>query len=122
MNINNLGLIKTLINKWFILFVITWFILFIATKNHIYFWWPIQYYWIDLIAVPIIGQLCLWWMRLFNSQTYTLNKWQIILIVFSLSILFEGILPFYNSRYSADILDMMMYAFGALFFYKIMNQ
>ena len=113
---------KTLLNKWFIIFAFTWLILFIATKNHIYFWWPIQFYWIDLIAVPVIAQLCLWYMRLFNNQTYTLNRYQIILIVSSLSILFEGILPFYNSRYSADILDIMMYAIGAVFFSKMMNK
>ena len=113
---------KTLINKWFIALSIIWLIIFIATKNQIYFFWPIQFYLIDLIAVPIIARLCLWWMRLMHSPNYKLNIWQIILIIISLSIIFEGILPHYNPRYSADLLDILAYSIGGVFYYQKMNK
>jgi hypothetical protein len=113
---------KTLLNKWFIAFCIIWLIVFIATKNQIYFYWPIQFYLIDLIAVPIISQLCLWWMRLIHSSTYKLGIWQVIFIVANLSVVFEGVLPNYNTRYIADVLDVLAYGLGGIFYYQIMNK
>ena len=113
---------KTLLNKWFLSFSLVWFIIFVCTKIGYYFYWPIQYYLIDLLAVPIIAQLCLWWMRLIlQNAKYQLPKWNILLLIIALSLVFEVYLPTKNARYTGDCFDVIMYCFGGLFFVKIMN-
>ena len=113
---------NTLLNKWFITFSLIWFIIFICTKLGYYFYWPIQYYLIDLLAVPIIAQLCLWWMRLIlQKPNYSLSKWNILILIIALSLVFEIYLPTKNARYTGDYFDVMMYFLGGLFFLGRMN-
>ncbi|OAQ42284.1 hypothetical protein A5893_04005 [Pedobacter psychrophilus] len=114
---------KTLLNRYFVAFSFVWLIIFICTKLGFYFYWPIQYYLIDLLAVPILGQLCLWWMRLIlQKSTYTLSKWNIILLIVGLTLIFEIYLPTKNARYTGDYFDVFMYILGGLFFLKYMNR
>ncbi len=114
---------KTLLNKWFIAFSLTWLVIFICTKVGYYFYWPIQYYLIDLLAVPIIAQLCLWWMRLIvHKPNYLLSKWNILMLIISLTMVFEIYLPTKNARYTGDYFDVLMYSIGGLFFLKYMNR
>ncbi|TKB96043.1 hypothetical protein [Pedobacter cryophilus] len=112
----------TLTNKWFLVFSLIWLIIFTCTKFGIYFYWPIQFYLIDLIAVPIIGNLSLAFYRfILKNQLARLSFWHIAFIVLSLIVVFEWYMPKSNSRYSADIFDVVMYILGGLFFGLVMN-
>ncbi len=114
---------KTLLNRWFLSFSLIWLIVFTCTKLGYYFYWPIQFYLIDLLAVPIIGQLCLWWMRfILQNPHYKISKWNVVLIIIALSIVFEIYLPTKNARYTGDYFDAMMYCLGGIFFLKWMNR
>lgn len=116
-------LMNTLLNKYFIAFSLIWLLIFTCTKLHFYFWWPIQFYLIDLIAVPVIGNLSLVFYRvLLKKKSARLSNWHIALMVLSLSLVFEWYMPKHNLRYTADIWDIAMYTFGGLFFSLLMNK
>jgi len=38
------------------------------------------------------------------------------------SLVFEGLLPLISKTYTADWMDVLLYIFGGLFFYKVMNK
>ncbi|MBK0382516.1 hypothetical protein I5M32_06030 [Pedobacter sp. SD-b] len=114
---------KTLLNRWLMIFSLIWLIVFICTKQGLYFYWPIQFYLIDLLAVPIIAQLCLWWMRfILQKPDHQLSKWNILIIIIALIIVFEIYLPMKNPRYVGDFYDGVMYVLGGFFFLSMMNE
>nr|MBC7612570.1 hypothetical protein [Pseudopedobacter sp.] len=114
---------KALLNYWFIVFSILWLIIFTCTKLHFYFWWPIQFYLIDLMAIPILGTLSLVFYRwILQTEKAILPLWSIAFLFISLSLIFEWYLPKYNSRYVADVWDILMYLLGAIFFIVTMNK
>lgn len=78
----------------------------------------------DFVAIPVIANLGLWFQRMFviRNNYYVLSRWHIIFIVVYVSILFELALPYYSKRYTADWVDVMLYAAGGIFFYRIENQ
>jgi len=114
---------KTLLNKWFILGCITWIIVLTMRKVGR----PVPFingYINDAFAIPVIANLGLWFQRVFiiKNNYYVLAPWQVIFITAYVSILFEGILPLYIKAYTADWIDVLLYAIGGLFFYFIMNR
>jgi hypothetical protein len=114
----------TLKNTWFIAFSLVWVIIFTLTKLHIYLPNIFQFYTLDLIAVPVLANLGLWFLRfLLQDDHLKMKPWQLLFIVLIVSIFFEVLMPIYNSkRYSADILDVFCYIFGGLFFWLVMNK
>jgi hypothetical protein len=113
---------KALSNYWFIVFSLFWVIIFTCTKLHFYLWWPIQFYLIDLIAIPILGTLSLVFYRwILKNEKATLPLWSIAFLTIALSIWFEWYLPKHQPRYTADIWDIVMYFLGAFFFLFMMN-
>lgn len=71
----------------------------------------------DLIALPLIFQMCSWGIRVLkNSPTFKLSATQILVGFIYTSTLFELILPHFNSKYTADIIDVLMYAMGSISF------
>ena len=118
----NEHLMATLTNKWFLRFTLIWLLIFTCTKFEIYFYWPIQFYLIDFIAVPIIGNLSLAFYRIIlNNKLAKLSFWHIGFIVVGLSFVFEWYMPQHYIRYSADVWDVAMYILGGLFFGLMMN-
>jgi len=114
---------KTLQNKWFIVGCLTWAIVQITRKTgH-----PLPYingYFDDAFAIPVIANLGLWFQRVFiiKNNYYVLAPWHVIFIVFYVSLVFEGILPLYSKTYTADLIDILLYITGGLFFYFVMNK
>ena len=114
---------KTLTNFYFIGFSLIWFIIYSSNFLGHQFYWPIQFYLLDLIAVPILAQLGLWCMRLIKGKSNELlSVWHVGFIVVSLSVVFEIYMPKHQTRYSADVWDIVMYFIGGLFFYFVMNK
>ena len=114
---------KTLLNPWFIIGCLVWLIVFTARKSgH-----PIPYFngsITDAFAIPVIANLGLWFQRvlIIKNNYYVLSPWQITFIVLYVSIVFEGLLPLLSKTYTADWIDVLLYAVGGLFFYMVMNK
>lgn len=115
---------QTLKNYWFLFFVLIWAIIFTLTKQHVFLPKLAQYYLLDLIAVPVLANLGLFFLRfIMQNNSLLLKVWQLLFIVISTSLFFELLTPIYNPyRYTADILDVLCYCFGGLFFWKVMNK
>ena len=114
---------KTFTNFYFIGFSLIWLIIYTSNLFGYQFYWPIQFYLLDLIAVPILAQIGLWWMRLIKGKrNELLSIWHIAFIVLSLSFVFEIYMPKHQTRYTADVWDILMYFLGGLFFYFVMNK
>ena len=114
---------KTLLNRWFIAGCLTWLIVLTARKlGH-----PLPYingYINDAFAIPVIANLGLWFQRVFiiKNNYYVLAPWHVVFIVVYVSVLFEGLLPQISKVYTADWIDVLLYCFGGLFFYWVMNK
>lgn len=118
----NEHLMKTLKNTWFIAFSLIWFIIFCCTKMEIYFPRLIQFYAIDLLAVPILGNLSLTFYRwITKNEKITLPIYSLIFLIVGLIVVFEYQLPKHHPRYVADVWDIVMYILGGLFFQLVMN-
>src|SRR3978361_62509 len=102
---------KTLLNRWFILGCAIWIVVLAMRKaGH-----PIPYingYIDDAFAIPVIANLGLWFQRGFiiKNNYYVLAPWHVIFITIYVSALFEGILPIYIKAYTADWVDVLLYA------------
>jgi cell division protein FtsW (lipid II flippase) len=74
----------------------------------------------DLLIVPIVLTLCLYFMSwLKQDDKYRLPLYLILYISAIYAVLFELILPNYYQRYTADTIDVMLYFLGGFFFYGL---
>jgi len=114
---------KTLLNPWFTTGCLIWLTVILLRKlGH-----PlplISGYVDDAFAIPVIANLALWFQRvlIIKNNYYVLSPRQVIFIVVYVSIVFEGLLPWISAIYTADWVDVMLYAFGGCFFYWVMNK
>ncbi len=115
---------QTLKNYWFITFSLIWAVIFTLTKLQIYLPKLAQFYLLDLIAVPVLANLGLCFLRFIMQNNRLLLKiWQLLFIVISTSIFFEVLMPIYKPyRYTADIFDIICYCFGGIFYWNVMNK
>lgn len=75
----------------------------------------------DLLCMPVVLSLSLAAMRFLYGKPALTNA-QILFTLIYCSILFEVLLPMISSTYTGDILDVVLYAFGAWFFARVMNR
>jgi hypothetical protein len=114
---------KTLLNKWFIAGCLVWLVMTILRRSgH-----PLPVlngYIDDLVAIPVIANLGLWFQRIFvvRNDYYVLSPWHVIFIVIYVSVMFELALPHYSKNYTSDWVDVILYVVGGVFFYKIENR
>jgi hypothetical protein len=114
---------KTLLNPWFVAGCLTWLVVITFRKlGH-----PLPYvngFINDAFAVPVIANLALGFQRVFiiKNNYYVFAPWHIIFIVVYVSLVFEVLLPLMSKAYTADWIDIMLYAFGGLLFYFVMNK
>jgi hypothetical protein len=114
---------KTLLNPWFLAGCLIWLIVIILRKTgH-----PLPYingFLTDAFAIPVIANLGLWFQRVFiyKSNYYVLSVWHVIFIVVYVSVVFEGILPWFSLKYTADWIDVALYCVGGIFFCFFMNK
>ena len=78
----------------------------------------------DLLAIPVIANLGLWFQRVFviRNNYYVLSPWHVTFIVIYVSVLFELALPSYSKTYTGDWIDVALYMVGGIFFYQIINK
>ncbi len=78
----------------------------------------------DFAAGPVIATLGLCFMRVvvIRNNYYVLSPKQVAFVIIYLSLLFEGLLPLLSNKYTADWADIVLYASGGIFFYKVINK
>jgi hypothetical protein len=114
---------KTLLNPWFIIGCLVWVVVITTRKlGH-----PLPYVngnINDAFAIPVIANLALWFQRVFiiKNNYYVFARRYVIFIVIYVSLVFEGLLPLLSKKYTADWIDVLLYIFGGLFFYFVMNK
>lgn len=81
----------------------------------------VQSYLDDLLCFPILLTIGLAMYRTVWPG-YRLTAWHIWPTVVLFSVYFEWYLPAVNSGFTADALDVMMYALGALAFDRLINK
>lgn len=92
-------------------------------KKEIYLPKLINNYLNDFLIVPIVLTISLYVTRfLRNSKEYKLSIGVIIYICVLYATLFEFIFPKYLSRYTADIIDVILYFAGGFVFYILQKK
>lgn len=82
-----------------------------------------QFYLADLLAVPVTATLALWLMKYVRQGNgYVLERWHMVYVVALFCTVFEVLLPLVMERYTGDIIDVVMYIMGGLFFWNVMNR
>jgi len=113
--------ITTLVLFWS--FLGTYLFIYVANQIGYRLCNPIQFYLADLLAVPVTATLGLWLMKHISRWSeYMLKRWHVIYVVALFCTVFEMLLPMVMQRYTGDIIDVVMYIIGGLFFWKMMNK
>ncbi|MDR6782351.1 glycopeptide antibiotics resistance protein [Pedobacter africanus] len=109
--------------KWLWVFLTIYLSIYLVKTTGYIFPPPIQYYLADLLAVPVVAGLSMCFMRyLTQNKNCILKSWQVIFILILFSISFECLLPLFMKRYTGDVVDVLLYCMGSLFFWKVMNK
>ncbi|PNW28157.1 hypothetical protein [Formosa algae] len=83
----------------------------------------ISFYVNDALCMPIVLSFCLLGVRVIkkNSELY-LPVFPILLLTVFYAVFFEYYLPNWNPRYTADWIDVGLYALGSLVFYRFQKK
>lgn len=73
----------------------------------------------DILSIPLTLFIILVVVRTWRGKAYQLSIPMIVGVVVYYSIYFEYYLPLHNSRYTADLLDVICYCIGGILFYFI---
>ena len=85
-------------------------------------WLFFRHYLNDLLCLPLVLTLTIFVQRsLFNKPAYLLNRYQAGMAAAYFAFMFEGVVPLYNARYTADFGDVICYGFGAWLFIRFGN-
>ena len=78
----------------------------------------------DLLAMPVVLSIALWAVRLTDSdrKRYTFRWYHIAFAAALYGFLFEWLFPRLSDRHTADPIDLLAYAAGALLFAFILNR
>lgn len=97
----------------------------IYTAQKMGFYLPniINFYVNDFLIIPICLTISLYILKYTrNNKNYTIPLYIILCLSAYYSILFEFILPKTHARYTADIIDVVMYFLGGLVFYFLQSR
>lgn len=76
----------------------------------------------DLLCMPIVFYIASNLISLIKKDSFfRLSKLQVFVGFLYFSVLFEVILPNYNSKYTGDWFDVLMYGLGSLIYYMIQS-
>ena len=84
----------------------------------------VRFHLADLLALPLELTLMLYLMRrwYFRRPSFVLPTGWIVSTWLVFAVWFEGILPLFDNRATADPLDVLAYAVGGFIFLRWMNQ
>ncbi|SDL36189.1 hypothetical protein SAMN05421823_105298 [Catalinimonas alkaloidigena] len=78
----------------------------------------------DLLCLPVVLSLALVALRegVVRQPTYTLSTRQVVFATAYFALAFEVVIPHFHAGYTADLLDVVMYALGAWGFLRWLNR
>ncbi|MEX2596343.1 MAG: hypothetical protein WEC59_05370 [Salibacteraceae bacterium] len=81
-------------------------------------------YFEDIIVMPLLLKTALITIQSLSKRwsDYVIKVQDIVIITVLMSIYFEGVLPYFNPVFTADIIDVVYYSFGSLFFVSFLNK
>lgn len=79
-------------------------------------------YFDDLCCMPIVLGLAQWLMRKWLGPNFALSGTMCVVATVLIAIYAEGIFPLIDSRFTADLLDVVFYAIGATAFWVLGKQ
>jgi hypothetical protein len=113
---------KTLLHPLFMGCLILWISNQLLELNNIYFS-PLYSYLDDLLCFPLILTFILAVQRsYFNNDNITIPISHIVFAVAAFIICFELLLPSFSDKYTADVLDVIVYGIGSFAFFKFINK
>jgi hypothetical protein len=77
-------------------------------------------YLLDLLCMPLVLEVTRQAMRLIFSPNYNLSKFQILFALIYVSVLFEYLLPSYQTRFHSDVVDVVVYCAGTIIWYRFL--
>ena len=113
---------RKVLSYYFIFSLIIGSLIYITQKTKIQLPNIINNYVNDFLIIPIIlipSLFILQWSR--GDKNYRISFWIILYICGLYSLLFEFLIPQYHSRYTADLIDVILYFAGGLVFYYLQN-
>lgn len=109
-----------MLTYYFIASVVIGSLIYIAQKLLIKLPTFVNNYVNDFLIIPIVLTICLFvlrWSR--NDKNYQVSLGVIFYICVLYSVLFEVILPKYYTRYTTDVLDVILYFAGGFVFFVL---
>ncbi|QNL52168.1 hypothetical protein H8S90_11645 [Olivibacter sp. SDN3] len=84
----------------------------------------INNYLTDVLAIPVIGTVLLTFMRtsVIHSNSYFFPMFYVYFMVVYTALVFEGLLPLFSDRYTADLFDILAYIIGGYLFQLFINK
>lgn len=77
----------------------------------------------DLLCMPVVLGICLFVIRKFSkNEQLRISLFSAFSLAALYSVYFEVYLPEVNQRYTADLVDVLLYFSGALIFYLIQRK
>lgn len=113
---------RKVLSYYFIFSLIIGTLIYIAQKTKIQLPNIINNYVNDFLIIPIIlipSLFILQWSR--SDKNYRISFWVIIYICSLYALLFEFLIPKYHPRYTADLIDVILYFAGGFVFYYLQN-
>lgn len=108
---------KKILTYYFIVSIVIGSLIYTAQKLSVKLPSFINNYVNDFLIIPIVLTMCLFvlqWSR--SDKSYEISLGVILYICVLYSVLFEFILPKYYVRYTADVLDVVLYFTGGFVF------
>lgn len=114
---------KKILTYYFIVSIAIGSIIYVAQKLSVKLPSFINNYMNDFLIIPMVLTVCLFvlqWSR--SDKSFQISLGVIFYICIVYSALFEFILPKYFTRYTADILDVILYFAGGLVFFVLQKK
>lgn len=107
----------------FIICVLIAFIIYVVSKLQLPLPNWIYFYVNDFLCMPIVLGICLAVLRVIkNTENLYIPFGIVIGLTTYFAIYFEWLMPQVNDRYTADIVDVILYFIGALLFYRFQKK
>ena len=114
---------KKQLTYYFISSIIVGIIIYTCEKIEIILPKFIRFYVNDFLIVPIVLTLCLAVVRkLKRNRKIKLSIFQILYVCMLYAVVFEYWLPEFHARYTADLIDVLLYFVSGILFYFLQKE
>lgn len=114
---------KKILTYYFIVSITIGSFIYVSQKLSVKLPSTINNYVNDFLIIPIVLTVCLFILQKSrNDKSFQISLGVVLYICVLYSILFEFILPKYYVRYTADVLDVVLYFAGGFVFFVLQKK